>query len=88
MLPCLPAGLGCPGTTPAYTHILILQPKTIKNNDKPKTIASADVDPEQAVAVGAALHAGLLTGAAAGGLELMDGSYVEELQGRASGFQV
>jgi hypothetical protein len=46
-----------------------------------------EVDPEQCVAVGAAIQAGLLLGLTSG-VELMDGSYVEELHQRSSGFQV
>lgn len=49
--------------------------------------ARSEVDPEQCVALGAAIQAGTLLGLASG-LELMDGSYVEELHARASGFQV
>jgi hypothetical protein len=37
--------------------------------------------------VGAAIQAGLLLGLTSG-VEIMDGSYVEELHQRASGFQV
>ena len=44
------------------------------------------VDPEQCVAAGAAIHAGILMGLT-GGVELMDGAYVEELQGRATGLE-
>jgi len=43
------------------------------------------VDPEHAVAIGAAIHAGLLTGEISRGIELMDGSYVSGQHGRASG---
>ncbi|KAG2431479.1 hypothetical protein HXX76_009493 [Chlamydomonas incerta] len=46
------------------------------------------VDPETAVALGAALHAGLMTGRVAGGIEVNDGGYVAAQHGRASGFQV
>ncbi|KAG2425222.1 hypothetical protein HYH02_015049 [Chlamydomonas schloesseri] len=45
------------------------------------------VDPETAVALGAALHAGLMTGRVAGGVEMNDGGYVAAQHGRASGFQ-
>jgi len=43
----------------------------------------AGIDPELCVALGAAVHAGVLMGATSG-LELMDGSYVEEAHGRAT----
>ncbi|KAI8462485.1 MAG: Hsp70 protein-domain-containing protein [Monoraphidium minutum] len=46
----------------------------------------AEVDPEQCVALGAAIQAGILLGLTSG-VEIMDGSYVEELHARASGFQ-
>ena len=45
----------------------------------------AAVDPAEAVALGAAAHAGMLLGGV-GGLELMDGAYSAELHGRASGW--
>jgi hypothetical protein len=45
-----------------------------------------DLDPEAAVALGAALHAGALLGTARGGPELMDGSYMVDMHDRASGF--
>ncbi|KXZ45707.1 hypothetical protein GPECTOR_51g692 [Gonium pectorale] len=45
------------------------------------------VDPETAVALGAALHAGLMVGAVSGGIEMNDGGYVEALHGRTAGFQ-
>ena len=44
-----------------------------------------EVDPEHAVALGAAIHAGLLTGQIEGGLEMMDGGYVTGQHGRATG---
>lgn len=43
------------------------------------------VNPEEAVALGAAVHAGLLTGQLQGGLEMMDGAYVVGQHGRATG---
>ncbi|GLC58990.1 hypothetical protein PLESTB_001430400 [Pleodorina starrii] len=46
------------------------------------------VDPETAVALGAALHAGLMVGSITRGIEMNDGGYVSEQHGRASGFQV
>lgn len=45
------------------------------------------VDPELCVALGAAIQAGVFMGVA-NGLELMDGSYVADLHGKAAGFQV
>ena len=44
-----------------------------------------DVDPEQAVALGAAIQAAVLLGLSSG-VELMDGSYVEEFHNRSTGF--
>ncbi|GIL51867.1 hypothetical protein Vafri_7780 [Volvox africanus] len=46
------------------------------------------VDPETAVALGAALHAGLMAGSVTQGIEMNDGGYVSGQHGRASGFQV
>jgi molecular chaperone DnaK (HSP70) len=43
------------------------------------------VDPAEAVALGAAIHAGVLLGQV-GGVELMDGSYSQQLHDRATGF--
>jgi molecular chaperone DnaK (HSP70) len=43
------------------------------------------VDPEQAVALGAAIQAAVLLGLSSG-VELMDGSYVEEAHNRSTGF--
>ena len=43
------------------------------------------VDPAEAVALGAAVHAGMLLGEVEG-IELMDGGYSAELHGRASGW--
>lgn len=45
------------------------------------------VDPEQCVAIGAAIQAGVFMGLA-DGLELMDGSYVAAQHGKAAGFQM
>lgn len=45
----------------------------------------SDVDPEQAVALGAAIQAAVLLGLSSG-LEVMDGSYVEDQHDRATGF--
>jgi len=45
-----------------------------------------EVDPEHAVALGAAIHAGLLTGQLQSGLELMDGGYVADQHNAVSGF--
>jgi molecular chaperone DnaK len=47
---------------------------------------SYTVDPEHAVALGAAIHAGLLTGQLRSGLELMDGGYVADQHNAVSGF--
>jgi hypothetical protein len=44
-----------------------------------------EVDPEQAVALGAAIQAAVLLGISSG-LEVMDGSYVEEQHNRSTGF--
>lgn len=49
--------------------------------------ACMGVDPEHSVALGAAIQAGIMDGSVAGGLEMMDSLYVQELQGRVSGFQ-
>ena len=46
---------------------------------------SADVDPEECVALGAAIFAGMLSGHVAG-VELADGAYAQDLHDRASGF--
>jgi molecular chaperone DnaK len=46
------------------------------------------VDPEHCVALGAAVHAGLMEGSVAGGLELTDSVFVQEMHGRISGFQM
>eukprot|EP00887_Chlorella_sp_A99_P001990 scaffold18.g1990.t1 len=46
---------------------------------------SLTIDPAEAVALGAAVHAGMLLGQV-GSIELMDGSYSAELHGRASGW--
>ncbi|KAI3428105.1 hypothetical protein D9Q98_006488 [Chlorella vulgaris] len=43
------------------------------------------VDPAEAVALGAAIHAGVLLGQV-NGVELMDGSYSQDLHSRATGF--
>lgn len=43
------------------------------------------VDPAEAVALGAAIHAGVLLGEVSG-VELMDGSYSQDLHDRATGF--
>jgi len=48
-------------------------------------LPSLAVDPEEAVALGAAVHAGLLTGQLQGGVEMMDGGYVADQHGRATG---
>jgi molecular chaperone DnaK (HSP70) len=45
-----------------------------------------EVDPEQAVALGAAIQAAVLLGLSSG-LELMDGSYVEGQHNRSTGIQ-
>jgi molecular chaperone DnaK (HSP70) len=45
-------------------------------------------DSRSSVSRGAAIHAALMMGALAGGLELSDGLYVEQLQSRTSGFQM
>ena len=50
--------------------------------------ACTGVDPEHAVALGAALHAGLMEGSVSSGLEMTDSVYVQKLQGRTSGFQM
>ena len=44
------------------------------------------VDPEHCVALGAAVRAGMLLGQVEG-VELADGAYALDLQGRSSGFQ-
>lgn len=49
--------------------------------------ACEGVDPEHCVALGAAIQAGIMDGSVGGGLEMMDSLYVQELQGRVSGFQ-
>jgi molecular chaperone DnaK (HSP70) len=46
------------------------------------------VNPEHCVALGAAVHAGLMEGTMASGLEMTDGVYVKDLQQRTSGFQM
>ena len=46
---------------------------------------SPDVDPEECVALGAAMYAGMLSGHIAG-IELADGAYSQDLHGRSSGF--
>lgn len=46
---------------------------------------SSGIDPEECVAVGAALYAGMLAGEVQG-VELADGAYSLDLHGRASGF--
>lgn len=46
------------------------------------------VDPEVCVALGAAVHAGLMEGSVAGGLEMTDSVYVKDMQDRLSGFQM
>ncbi len=43
---------------------------------------------QTAVALGAALHAGLMVGDVVRGIEMNDGGYVAGQHGRASGFQV
>jgi molecular chaperone DnaK (HSP70) len=48
-------------------------------------VCRRDVDPEQAVALGAAIQAAVLLGFSSG-VELMDGSYVEEFHNRNTGF--
>jgi molecular chaperone DnaK (HSP70) len=48
-------------------------------------VCRRDVDPEQAVALGAAIQAAVLLGLSSG-VELMDGSYVEEFHNRSTGF--
>lgn len=50
--------------------------------------ACQGADPEQCVAFGAAIQAGLMDGSLSGGLEMMDSVYVADLQGRVSGFQM
>jgi molecular chaperone DnaK (HSP70) len=50
--------------------------------------ACTGVNPEHCVALGAAVHAGLMDGSVAGGLEMTDGVYVKGLQQRVSGFQM
>jgi molecular chaperone DnaK (HSP70) len=50
--------------------------------------ACSGVDPEQVVAIGAAIQAGLMEGTLSGGLEMTDSVYVQELQARTSGFQM
>lgn len=49
--------------------------------------ACAGVDPEHCVALGAAIHGGLMQGTLHGGLEMSDSVYVKDLQDRVSGFQ-
>ena len=44
------------------------------------------VDPGEAVALGAATHAGILIGTV-GQVELMDGSFVADLHNRTTGFR-
>ena len=46
---------------------------------------STGVDPEECVALGAALYAGMLSGHVQG-IELADGAYSRDLHSRASGF--
>lgn len=48
-------------------------------------LCRSEVDPEQAVALGAAIQAAVLLGLSSG-VELMDGSYVEEFHNRSTGF--
>ena len=48
---------------------------------------SRGVDPEECVAIGAALYAGMLSGHVQG-IELADGAYAQDLHGRASGFPI
>lgn len=52
----------------------------------PVLLCRSDVDPEQAVALGAAIQAAVLLGLSSG-VELMDGSYVEEFHNRSTGFE-
>jgi molecular chaperone DnaK (HSP70) len=47
--------------------------------------ADCRLDPEQCVAFGAVIRAGLLTGELTG-VELGDGAYVADVHGRSSGF--
>ena len=47
---------------------------------------NAFIDPELCVALGAAVHAGILSGDIVGGLEIMDGSYSAGWHDRVSGF--
>eukprot|EP00892_Ulva_mutabilis_P006761 jgi/Ulvmu1/4457/UM002_0182.1 len=47
-----------------------------------------DVDPEHCVAIGAALHAGIMVGKVTSGLEMADSVYVKDLQSRTTGFQM
>jgi molecular chaperone DnaK (HSP70) len=50
------------------------------------SMCRCEVDPEQAVALGAAIQAAVLLGLSSG-LELMDGSYVEGQHNRSTGIQ-
>lgn len=47
-----------------------------------------DVNPEQCVAIGAALHAGVMVGEVRAGIEMADSIYVQDLQSRTTGFQM
>lgn len=47
---------------------------------------NAFIDPELCVALGAAVHAGILSGDIVDGLEIMDGSYSSGWHDRVSGF--
>ena len=45
------------------------------------------MNPEECVALGAAIQAGVLVGALAGKMELADGSYSADLHAATTGFQ-
>lgn len=60
------------GVTEFVTRVTGLQP-------------GSGLDPSEAVALGAAVHAGVLAGLTSG-VEMMDGAYVESAHGRATGF--
>lgn len=47
-----------------------------------------DVDSEHCVAIGAAIHAGIMVGQVTDGVEMADSVYVQDLQSRTSGFQM
>jgi hypothetical protein len=76
-----------PSDSVPYGAILLHQFNATQCGPVGHHASRSDVDPEQCVAVGAAIQAATLLGLTSG-VELMDGSYVEELHQRASGFQV